>query len=335
MTTYTSIMETIFLQPVTSPMQKSTIFTSMALLAVIFLTSACSASNGSSTPEPEVILTNYQTGLVSGQGNMYALLVGINEPNADFAPLERPAAEIDSLEIFLNSQNYRVTTLKNEQATKKAILDLIDQTMATAKTDDRVLFYFAGHAGTLDSLWQKLAPSLKDSILSLDAATSNAQFSDKEFFLIPRQKTNKRGATELVSFQEIVQHMDTPHRSIHQRVVIIDACFGGYFVNQSLLSSNIYGNVPADGFYALTSVKSTVADGAYFPFILQGLRGDADLYVEGNRNGRVGLYELSLFLDAMVALRHADKLGESFFSRYIMVGSGPMDLAISNAVVPN
>ena len=61
------------------------------------------------------------TGVVTGSGRMFALLIGINQPNKDFQKLSGPSREIKELSGFLESQQYCVKALINNQATKAAV----------------------------------------------------------------------------------------------------------------------------------------------------------------------------------------------------------------------
>ena len=81
----------------------------------------------------------------------WALLIGIdNCPAAQ--PLKYAVKDAKSLEHFLVARTYfeesKMFTLLNEQATKKRILELINDFMCAnpaVSSDDRVLIFFAGH----------------------------------------------------------------------------------------------------------------------------------------------------------------------------------------------
>jgi hypothetical protein len=168
-----------------------------------------------------------------------------------------------------------------------------------------------------------LTPSSKKTISTRSA---------KEYFLIPKQEEHGRGVSEIISMREIAQILNERNDAapIRQRIVIIDACFGGYFVNVSPLTVSMFENeLPADGFFALTSLKGVAYDGQYGPIILNGLKGGADDSVSGNHNSVVSLYELTNYIDYHVG-EIGKRLGEKFSSRYIFVGSGEVVLTLTN-----
>ena len=261
---------------------------------------------------------------------MYALLIGINQPSLDFRKLSEPANEVERLAELLGQQQYAVKLLKNEDATKLDIFHWLDLIVQKAKPRDRVLVYYTGHASRLDSLSRSLVPKLNSSLKTNP---------DNEFFLIPYQQ-QKLGISELISARELVEHLQAldsgekeqriSTKAIHQRIVIIDACFGGYFINVSPLTTHMFENeMPPDGFYAVTSVQDTTFDGQYFPFIYDGLKGEADTWEKGNGDGIVGLFELTNYIDYHIRKNYAKPLGEDFYSRYIMVGSGEVALTLT------
>ncbi len=83
--------------------------------------------------------------------NSWALLIGIdNSPAAQ--PLKYAVKDAKSLEQFLRTKTFfdedRTFTLHNQQATKKRILELMNDFMGAnpaLTSDDRVLIFFAGH----------------------------------------------------------------------------------------------------------------------------------------------------------------------------------------------
>ncbi len=263
-----------------------------------------------------------QNGLVDGSGKMYGLLVGVNQPNDDFTELKGPSEEIKNLARFLKKQQYIVKTLVNEAATKPAILSWLAAIMSKTNSEDRILFYYTGHASTLKDLAGNLDPNLQ--LKSQDTLATT-------FFLLPYQK-QEQDLKEIISMREIVELLNLKQDSsfIRQRVLILDACYGGYFVNVSPLTCNMFDNeMPPDGFYALTSLKAEIYDGQYGPIILEGLRGGADCILSGNENGIVSLFELTPYLEHEVKRKFGVPRGEKYSSRYIFVGSGEVALTLA------
>lgn len=254
-------------------------------------------------------------GLLTGDGKLYALLIGINEPNWDFKKLNGPKKEINKLAKFLRSQDYCVVSLINENATRDSIIAWLSFLKCEATPKDRILFYFTGHASPLDSIRH---------ILKSEIRRKMEKEPGDEFYLFPYQK-NKRGINELLSLKEIVEILNEYYNRLpaRQRIFIIDACFGGYFVNMSPLVSYMYDNqLPPNGFYALTSLKAEIFDGDYGPIILKGLKGEADNSVEKGVQQFVDIWELTQYLDKEIQKKYGENIGENFTSRYIFTGSG-------------
>jgi hypothetical protein len=260
-------------------------------------------------------------GLVSRKGRLYALLIGINQPSKDFTRLYKPVSEVEKLAKLFLVQQYVVKTLAQENATKDSILCWLDAMVARATEEDRVLVYFTGHASTLLELSSYLTPKVNETLRDRP---------DSEFYIIPYQN-QAWGINELISVRDLTERINIGDRDlpIRQRVIIIDACFGGYFVNASPLTTHMFDNeLPADGFYALTSLKGETYDGQYFPFIYDGLKGEADKPPKGNSDGKVGLCELSNYVDRKIYEKYGKKKGEQFYSRYILIGSGEISLTV-------
>lgn len=260
-----------------------------------------------------------QNGLIPNDGRLLALLVGLDQPNLEFAPLTGPEKEIGQFEKLLKKNDYAVKTLAGEAATKRNILNWLACLADTACPHDRLLFYFTGHASTIDSTWSKLVYDLKRQL---------GDSSGTEFVLIPRQPQS-REVSELIFMEDIIACFERKEDRlpINQRIIIIDGCFGGYFINVSPITCAMFQNtLPPDGFYALTSLKAKIYDGQYFPCMLEGLRGAADIESYGNKNGRVSLYELNNYLEEHIRKKFGDPRGEDYYSRFINIGSGEVNL---------
>ena len=264
-----------------------------------------------------------QNQLLNNQGKLYAILVGVDHPHSSFTSLIGPSSEIKSLVPVLEANKYGVLTLENEQASRSRIIDCLNETIQRATGNDRILFYFTGHASTVDRIWDITTQSFKQA--------RNYLPSD-DFVLIPFQGKRDR-IEEVIFMEEIADLMNRSGSDLlpaNQRIAIIDACYGGHFINVSPLTTSMFRNdLPPDGFFALTSLKSEIYDNQYGPFILEGLRGEADCAVMGNHDGFVSMWELTNFLDFCVKYSFGDKIGENFSSRYIFIGSGDCKLTLT------
>jgi uncharacterized caspase-like protein len=88
--------------------------------------------------------------------NSWAVVIGVNAYN-DFPPLSYACNDADSVEAALVTglgfPKNNVFTLKDQNATKTAILDLYLSLNDRAQNpDDRVIVFFAGHGLTKDGL---------------------------------------------------------------------------------------------------------------------------------------------------------------------------------------
>ena len=76
----------------------------------------------------------------------HALLIGVG---GTFSPLPGPRNDVSALrEVLINTYGFQaanITTLVEEQATKKAILEEIDGLTRRSKAGDHVLLYYSGH----------------------------------------------------------------------------------------------------------------------------------------------------------------------------------------------
>ena len=82
--------------------------------------------------------------------NSYALVVGIDQYRApDWPPLKHAVKDGQAMAAFLADQGFTVTALYDQQATRAAILNHLNEILAHKVTDqDRVIIFFAGHGGT-------------------------------------------------------------------------------------------------------------------------------------------------------------------------------------------
>lgn len=91
------------------------------------------------TPEPE----NPENEVV-----YRALLVGVNDYIGCSSDLAAPTYAVDSMkELFNRCYDLESTILKDQDATKKNILDELWYTFRDAEEDDVSIFYWAGHGG--------------------------------------------------------------------------------------------------------------------------------------------------------------------------------------------
>ena len=83
---------------------------------------------------------------------VYALLVGIDAYQPPVPPLRGCIADIERFHTFLEKRitgegnSYQPLLLRNEKATRQAVIDGIKH-LSRAKSGDVALFYYSGHGG--------------------------------------------------------------------------------------------------------------------------------------------------------------------------------------------
>ena len=84
-------------------------------------------------------------------GTYRALLIGIQDYNDSHIPdLETPLSDVRKIGAILkNRYGFKVETLLDKKATREAMYKALRQLASTAKANDSVLIYYAGH-GDLD-----------------------------------------------------------------------------------------------------------------------------------------------------------------------------------------
>jgi hypothetical protein len=128
----------------------------------------------------------------------HALLIGINDYTASrlnaLEPIQPPARNIPNLDGAINdvelmhevvqySYGFKaadVTVLKDQQATRRAILDGLAGLAAAAKSDDSVLFYYSGHGSQVRNSFSAEEDKLDESIIPADSRRGAPDIRDKE-----------------------------------------------------------------------------------------------------------------------------------------------------------
>lgn len=147
--------------------------------------------------------------LLSVAGNARAdkaLLVGVNEyPKLTRGSnLEGCVNDTRNMEKTLAGRGFTVTTLVNEQASKRAILDALARMKTEVRGDERFVFYFAGHG-----------------VVASDGASA----------LLPGDASEKTEASDLLRDELYNALMAVPARS---RTVLLDSCFSGGLSRRAL-----------------------------------------------------------------------------------------------------
>ncbi len=150
-----------------------------------------------------------------GIRNLYALLVGIdNYPNPNHR-LQGCVNDITAIAEYLHERFDRteyqlhLQTLKDEQATRKAIIKGFREHLRQAKEDDVVLFYYSGHGSQEQAppeFWHLEPDHLDETLVCYDSRTEGGwDLADKELAVLIAEVAN-----------------NNPHMTI-----ILDCCHSG------------------------------------------------------------------------------------------------------------
>ncbi|WP_375514188.1 caspase family protein [uncultured Nostoc sp.] len=133
---------------------------------------------------------------------LYALLVGIdNYPDPNHR-LEGCVNDITAIEEYLNErfdkQEYQLylQTLKDEQATREAVIDGFRNHLRQAGENDVVLFYYSGHGSqelTPKEFWHIEPDHQDETLVCYDSRTENGwDLADKELALLIAEVAEKK-----------------------------------------------------------------------------------------------------------------------------------------------
>ncbi len=140
--------------------------------------------------------------------NLYALLVGIdNYPDPNHG-LEGCVNDITAIEEYLNERfdkkeyQLHLQTLKDEQATREALINSFRNHLCQAGLDDIVLFYYSGHGSqelAPQEFWHLEPDHLDETLVCYDSRTENGwDLADKELALLIAQVAEKNPHTTII-----------------------------------------------------------------------------------------------------------------------------------------
>ena len=164
---------------------------------------------------------------------LYALLVGIDQYKPPIPRLYGWINDIDEIEAYLNARadmvEVRILALRNEQATREAVIDGFRGHLAGAGPGDVTLFYYAGHGSqeqAPEQFWH-LEPDRRDeTLVCYDSRTPGCwDLADKELARLIDEVTDRAG------------HV----------AVILDCCHSGAGTRGELAEGVTIRRAPIDG----------------------------------------------------------------------------------------
>lgn len=122
--------------------------------------------------------------------NIYALLVGIDNYPSSVSSLKGCVNDVIAVEEYLqgrvNSEGFQLhlRTLKNQEATRQAIIDSFQQHLCQASSNDVAFFYYSGHGSQEEAppeFWHLEPDRLDETLVCWDSRTEgNWDLADKE-----------------------------------------------------------------------------------------------------------------------------------------------------------
>ena len=132
---------------------------------------------------------------------VYALFVGIDKYQPPVKALEGSVADIAAMEALFATRippaSLELKTLRDDAATRAAIIDGFRSHLRQAGSNDVALFYYCGHGSQepCPSEWLHIEPSWQEpTLIPVDARTGDVfDIADKELSaLIPRGHIRRR-----------------------------------------------------------------------------------------------------------------------------------------------
>lgn len=165
--------------------------------------------------------------------NIYALLVGIDNYPHPVPSLKGCVNDVADVEEYLRGRidpdkfKLHLLTLKNQEATRQAIVDGFRQHLCLASSDDVVIFYYSGHGSqelVPPEFWHLELDRIGETLVCWDSRTETSwDLADKELTLLIAEVAEKQ-----------------PHMTI-----IMDCCHLGSGVSSPLQQTAVRC-IPAD-----------------------------------------------------------------------------------------
>ena len=229
----------------------------------------------------------------------YLLLIGIQQYNdSTIRKLENPISDIDRIErVLVHDYDFQLySKLSNEEATRSAIINIIEEMESVLTENDNLIFFFSGHG------YRKR----------------------KSGFILPYD-SKSHSSENYITFKELETRLDEiPMRHF---LFIIDCCYAGSALKEMKNKSEF--NKPSRCILAACSADETAEDG----FIGKNSPFIATLaeVLEQNMEYELGVKTLYVKLRDLMDYRgiqqvpiegawrmDSNKGGEFFFTKYII-----------------
>jgi len=139
------------------------------------------AFNSSNTVQSVLKTVKFNSSLKPSPSHLYILAIGIDQYLDKSIGLKYAVKDARDIEEKIQqksatiyaSQNIHTTLLANNQATKAAILDKIDELAKTIKPTDSFILFVAGHGVLLQNQYYMLTHDYNDNVIDANVISSN------------------------------------------------------------------------------------------------------------------------------------------------------------------
>lgn len=139
---------------------------------------------------------------------VYALLVGIDNYAAPVTPLQGCVNDVMAMEEYLRSRvkaegwELHLKILKDEQATRQAIIDGFREHLCQAASNDVALFHYSGHGSQEEAppeFWDLQPDKLNETLVCYDSRLEGSwDLADKELAKLISEVAEKKGTIALI-----------------------------------------------------------------------------------------------------------------------------------------
>lgn len=240
--------------------------------------------NKSLQSNEKINLVFHYDGAIESKPSLYLLSIGINKyQNTAINPLINAVNDANGIDSLMKEQrnNFKdviSTVLTEQQATRKNIEDNLKLIASTAKPNDVVVIFIAGHGVVIKGRYYFLPYELKNTVN--DEVQTNALSGD--------------------TLSELISNFSTSKVAL-----LIDSCYSGSLANSDMVMRRNQDATWAGGFVQSTgrfvlagsandqeALDGKGGHGVFTAVLLDALKGKADLELSGNKDNRVNVVEL-------------------------------------------
>lgn len=244
--------------------------------------------------------------------NVWIIIIGIGkyaDPAIESLPYARKDAE-DVKQLYESSsfggRPVNIITLTDEQATKEAVMDILEGTLTRAGNKDMIVLYWAGHGYYLPDNPKKVFFACYDT-------------STEKLHLGYRMEDVRRALGETRA---------------HNKVYLVDTCHAAAIVGTSRdidIEPNPGEKIPEGDVFIMSASKDRKAfeppglkNGAFTHYLLRGLKGEADGFDEESPpDGKITYSELEVYMKKTMPEETQKILGKAIHPEFFVDTANP------------